>query len=95
MWTPRDIYNGNKILDSTCLDLAFAKPNMICGTDKLRSSVNYLILISKTEILHLTPLSLIDGFLFKSFLVDTENRQSPYDIQVLFAKKYEIYQHFD
>ena len=31
----RNIYNGNKIFDSTCLALAFAKPNMICRTDKL------------------------------------------------------------
>ena len=31
----RDIHKGNKIFDFTCLDLAFAKANMICRTDKL------------------------------------------------------------
>ena len=30
----RDRELDNKILDSTCLDLALDKPNMICRTDK-------------------------------------------------------------
>ena len=34
VFTPRNFYKENKIFDSTCLDLAFAKANMMCRTDK-------------------------------------------------------------
>ena len=59
---------GVKCLDATYLDLAFSKANMICTTDRLKFIWSYLTLIFKTEILYLTPLSLIDLFLFITFL---------------------------
>ena len=41
------------MLDSACLDLAIAKPNLLINTDLLIIIWNYLSLICKTEILYL------------------------------------------
>ena len=47
------------MLDSSCFDLAIAKPNAIIDTDLIINIWNYLSLIFKTETLYPPPLSLI------------------------------------
>ena len=49
---------GYKNIDSSCFDLAIAKPNPIINTDLLIISCNYLSLICKSEILYPTHCSL-------------------------------------
>ena len=62
---------GVKFLDSTCLDLAFSKPNVICRTDKQKFFWSYMTDMWNRDTI-LTPLSLIVLFLCKFSLMAIE-----------------------